>query len=236
MIPFKHIFINITGFFLSSIVTHYRLKGVKDITVETLVDSTKSLQDSIHDRSSFVVTEMKEMLNDIDTKRNRSGEADTAGDISKESADILQAQQQVFLDQHNQQVDANLQQHLDHLKQESTRIEQLLEQFDQKLAATISTVASQLQQTVIPSQDTTTPPPPVVPPTSISEYSKVQANSTTIDKDTVPVVDSKVDHQLLDSNNDIQAVAVPQNVVVQYAPLLAVLGSGVLLIYSMFNE
>ena len=222
-----------TGFFLSSIVTHYRLKGVKDITMETLIDSTKTLQDSINDRSSFVVTEVKEILNDIDTSRNISGDADSAaGDIS---------QQQMLLDQYQQQVDVNLQQHLDHLKQESTKIEQLLLKFDKKLAATITTAAAQLynQHNPWPHQTTTTTPlaAPVMLPqagenekSTISESTKVQANSKS---DNATVVDSKVDD--MSTSVDIQSVA-PQNVVVQYAPLLAVFGSGVLLIYSMFNE
>ena len=136
--------------------------------METLIDSTKTLQDSIHDRSSFVVTEMKEILNDVDTSRNISGDADSAGDIS---------QQQMLLDQYQQQVDVNLQQHLDHLKQESTKIEQLLLKFDQKLATTITTAAAHLYNQHKPSSNQTTTTP-LVAPVMLSQTGEIEKSTT----------------------------------------------------------
>ena len=236
MIPVFYLFTNsillCTGFLLSSIVTHYRLKGVKEITMETLVDSTKTLQDAIHDGSSYVLSEMKELM-------VNGGGVSTASDATK-----LMVDRQKFEDD----LLAPLQEQLHHFKEESIKIEQLLKNLDQKLVATISS-ASQLLQKPTPSSFSTPPllvsskPGDEVLSTGDSEKpnnktNKVFAKSTTGGKEDISdaaAVDVAVD-QVLDNSLDIQVAPHNQNTVVQYAPLLAVLGSGALLIYSMFNE
>ena len=217
-------------------VTHYRLKSVKEITMETVVDSTKTLQESIHERSAFVLSEMKEMV----ANNNNTGSAVT-------DASELEGVSKIWTEREGQ-LSAPLQEHLDHLKQESTKIEQLLKLLDQKLKnnnVNVSSSSTQVQQDVINSFSQNIDSSIAIPLCDRTIPIVGESTTENIAKSTTPNI------QVLDSANITQNPDVvvgdgtvvatsleqeQQQNLVQYAPLLGFVGAGILLIYSMFNE
>jgi len=60
MTPVGHV---ILGFMLSSLVTHHRLSSIKEITLSSFQNSTKSIEDAINEQSSEILTQTKDIRN-----------------------------------------------------------------------------------------------------------------------------------------------------------------------------